>query len=462
MRKIYNFIISAMILSLITMGFQCGSADFTGAKLHIQQKNYDKAIELLVKETTNNPKNEEAWYLLGRLRAEKGDIDGMNEAFERALAISNTHQNEIYLTRLSFWGQYLNIGFSYLKKASKDSIEYYRLAIDNITKAVKAKPDTGLTYDYLAMAYYEKGEIDSAIYAYTKGWEVSGDLEMYKQVGKIYYNKGVEKETVFEKENSEQIKAFKALKEVKAGAYKSDILRSLGEPDATRKDKKNKKIEELIYAGYNLTITVEGEKVIKTVFSKPYVPKIDSTKYYEALVEYSKAIEVFETVKNKNPHDNENLTLLLQVYVKANRIKEATVAFQDAVKNDPANKTNRYILGVLYRSLGDYTNALVEYKEALRLDPEFTDAAYEIGATLYNWGVDILKKAQEKGEDSQEYKEKFKEALPYLESVVAKRPEDWRIWQTLGTIYARLGDTEKAMKALDKVEELQKKREIAQ
>lgn len=456
MKNLYTVAFGALLIAFITFGFQCGSADFTGAKLHIQQKNYDKAIELLVKETTNNPKNEEAWYLLGRLRAEKGDIDGMNEAFEKALAISNAHQNDIYLTRLSFWGQYLNVGFSYLKRASKDSTEYYRLAIDNITKAVKAKPDTGLTYDYLAMAYYESGDIDSAIYAYTKGWEVSGDLEMYKQVGKIYYNKGIEKETAFEKENGEEIKKMKALRDVKVGAYKSDILRSLGDPDATRKDKKNKRMEDLIYAGYNLTVTIENEKVTKTVFSKPFVPKIDSSKYYEAMKEYNKAIEVFEVIKGKNPQDNENLTLLLQAYVKANRIKEATEAFQDAVKNEPENKTNRYILGVLYRSLGEFTKAIQEYKEALRIDPEFTDASYEIGATLYNWGVDMLKKSQEKGEDNQEYKEKFKEALPYLEKVVSKRSDDWRIWQTLGTIYARLGDTEKAMKALDKVEELQK------
>lgn len=446
----------AFFAALTTVGFQCGSADFTGAKLHIQQKNYDKAIELLEKETTHNPKNEEAWYLLGRLRADKGNIDGMNAAFDSALSISPAHANEIYLTRLSMWGQYLNTGASYLKRASADSAEYYRLAIDNIEKAVKAKPDTGLTYDYLAMAYYGKGEIDSAVMAYRKGWEVSKDLEMYKQVGKILLNKGIDKESIFEKENAEQLKAVKALKEVKVGAYKSDILRALGEPSAVRLDKKNKKKEELLYPAYNLTIAVEGEKVTKVNFSKPYQPAIDSTKYFEAVAEYNQAIDVFETIKSQNPQDNENLTLLLQAYVRANRIKEATNAFELAVKNDPQNKNNRYILGVLYRSLGEFTKAIAEYKEALALDPNFTDAAYEIGATYYNWGVDMLKKAQEKGEDSQEYKQKFQDALPYLEQVVAVKKDDWKIWQTLGTIYARLGQTEKAMKALDEVEKLQK------
>jgi len=454
-RTIYSMMVVALIAAVATVGFQCGSADFTGAKLHIQQKNYDKAIELLEKETANNPKNEEAWYLLGRLRADKGDIDGMNVAFENALKISNAHKNDIELTRLSVWGQYLNSGASYLKRASADSVEFYRLAIENITKSVKAKPDTALTYDYLAMAYYGMGNEDSAIIAYTKGWEISKDPEMYKQVGKILMNKGIEKESQFEKENSEGLKALRNLKEVKPGVYKSDVLRSLGDPDATRIDKKNKKKEELVYAAYNLTISVESEKVTKITFSKPYEPKIDSTKYFEALAEYNKAIEVFETIKNQHPEDNENLTLLLQTYVRANRIKEATTAFQQAVENDPMNKTNHYILGVLYRSLGDYTNALAEYKEALRLDPSFTDAAYEIGATLYNWGVDILKKQQENGNDSQEYKEKFQEALPYLEQVVSVKKDDWRIWQTLGTIYARLGQTDKAMEALDHVEKIQ-------
>ncbi len=456
MKQKYIFGVVVCILgSVVFLGFQCGSADFTGAKLHIQQKNYDKAIELLEKETTNNPKNEEAWYLLGRLRAEKGDFDGMNIAFDSALAISNAHSNEINMTRLSFWGQHLNEGYNYLRRASEDSTEFYRLAIDEIQKAVKAKPDTGITYDYLAMAYYGKGEVDSAIIAYTKGWQVSKDVEMYKQVGKLLLNKGIEKENQFEKENAPAIKTAKSLKEIAVGSYKTDVISALGEPDVTKPDRRNRKKEELVYNAYNLTLVIENERVTKKTFSKPFEPKVDSTLYRQALKEYNKAIEVLGEIKSYKPQDNENLTLLLQAYVRANRIKEATLAFEQAVENEPNNKINRYILGVLYRSLNDYDRAIAEYKEALKLDPAFTDAAYEIGATYYNWGVEMLRKAQEKNSDSQEYKKMFEQAVPFLEQVLQERKNDWRIWQTLGTIYARLGQTEKAMNALDQVEKLQ-------
>ena len=88
----------------------------------------------------------------------------------------------------------------------------------------------------------------------------------------------------------------------------------------------------------------------------------------------------------------------------------------------------------------------------------------------------MKKAAQEKGDESNEFKSKFKEALPWIEKVVelktakgqdaaSKSGKDWhaeltsedaRIWDTVGTIYALLGQTEKAMKALDDADQIRK------
>ncbi len=46
------FVLAFLMLSLVLVGYQCGSTEITSAKLYIQQKNYDKAVEVLQKEIT--------------------------------------------------------------------------------------------------------------------------------------------------------------------------------------------------------------------------------------------------------------------------------------------------------------------------------------------------------------------------------------------------------------------------
>jgi tetratricopeptide (TPR) repeat protein len=126
------------------------------------------------------------------------------------------------------------------------------------------------------------------------------------------------------------------------------------------------------------------------------------------------------------------------------------------VENDPGNKMNHYILGLLHRTIDDYENAIVEFDAAVKIDPNFSDALYDIGATYYNWGVKLKKEAQEKGDESIEFKKKFQAALPWMEKVTELKKDDAKIWETMGTIYAVLGQNDKAIKALDEADKIRK------
>ena len=68
------FVLAFLMLSMVFVGYQCGSTEITSAKLYIQQKNYDKAIEVLQKEITKNPKSDEGYYLLGYVQGEQEKI----------------------------------------------------------------------------------------------------------------------------------------------------------------------------------------------------------------------------------------------------------------------------------------------------------------------------------------------------------------------------------------------------
>jgi len=131
--------------------------------------------------------------------------------------------------------------------------------------------------------------------------------------------------------------------------------------------------------------------------------------------------------------------------------------FEKVVAGDTTNaKTNRFILGVLYRTIGRYDDAIAQFKEATKMDPNDCEIMFDIAATYYNWGVDMIKTSDEKNEQSDAYKAKFQAALPYMEKVAECKKEDANIWETMGTIYARLGQQDKAMKAFDQADKIRK------
>ena len=445
------------LLFLSVQGFQCGSPEFTGAKVQIQQKNYKEAIRLLEIEVKKNPDNDEAWYLLGALRADEGDYAGMNTAFDEALKLSNKHEADIHNERYRQWGRHLNAGVDYLNRASADSTQYYDRAIEQFDTASTIWPDTSLTFRYLGYAYNNKGDFDKALQAFLKAWDAGKDYESLMRACRIYVDRGTKLKDAFKSDNAEALSIQKSLADIRKGSYKADVTKALGAPDNIKKGPRGSKKEDWIYRNYNLTVAFDNDKVVRKSFSQPYVPKIDSTKYYLAVKEFDKAITELQKIRRGDPEDSDALNLMLNAYVAADRIKEAATVFKEAVERHPENKTNHYIYGVLLRTIGDFQAAIDQFKEAYDLDPSYTDALFDLGATYYNWGVDLLHEAQDKGEVTDEHKEKFKEALPYMERVSEEKPDDPMVWETLGTIYAQLGEPgmkEKAIEAFDKADAL--------
>lgn len=447
-----------VVASLLFQGYQCASPEFTGAKVHIQQKHYKEAIRLLEIEVQKNPQNEEAWWFLGGLQADEGNYEGMNEAFNAALKISNKHAVDIKAIRYNHWGHNLNAGVSYLEKASSDSVEYFEKSITAFTKAINAWPDTAMTYKYLGYAYNNKGDLENAVTAFKKSWEMGKDLESLKRVGRIYIVRGEEHKSKFESANLEKTRLLKKLDDVKKSTSKSEITSLIGAPDKINKGPKNTKKEEWLYNNNNfkLTIQIDADKVVNKTFTLAYTPNIDSTEYYLAQKEYISAIEALEAVREADSKDSEALTALLKAYIEANRIQPAIKEFEKAVASDPKSKNNHYILGVLYRQVGDFDKAIAQFKEATNIDPNDGDVLFDLAATYYNWGVDIIKAAEAKNEQTTAFKDKFEAALPLMEKVSGIKKDDPTVWETLGTIQARLGQQDKAMKSFNQADKIRK------
>jgi len=62
--------------------------------------------------------------------------------------------------------------------------------------------------------------------------------------------------------------------------------------------------------------------------------------------------------------------------------------------------------------------------------------------------------AEEQGIISEDYKQKYELAMPYLKKVVELDPTNAQMWEILGKVYSVLGMQDEASNAFDKADQL--------
>jgi tetratricopeptide (TPR) repeat protein len=191
------FPVLVFFIALLFSGFQCSSTELTSAKLYIQQKNYDKAIDALQKEVQKNPKSDEGYYLLGIVLGEKERYTEMVDAYNKSLAISNKFSENIATSKKYFWANLFNRGVGYYqrgaKTADKDSVKLlYDKSIEAFNSAIEIEPDSADTYKNLAFVHMSAQDYDKAISPLEKLIEKKDALDGYRFLSEILYVKGVE------------------------------------------------------------------------------------------------------------------------------------------------------------------------------------------------------------------------------------------------------------------------------
>jgi tetratricopeptide (TPR) repeat protein len=226
------FVIAFLMLSLIFVGYQCGSTEITSAKLYMQQKNWDKAIEVLQKEVTKNPQSVEGYYLLGEVYREQGDMDKMLQNFNTSLSYGNNFEKDIKEKKYVAWAAAINKGSALFSRATKtvdpDSIT---ILLDKSIIELKAstviEPDSALGYQYLSYAYLTKGDLVSAVDPLNKLIKIEKSLDGYKFLGEIYSTNGanLKAEGKTEESKAEYNKSIQVLEEgLKVHTNNSELL----------------------------------------------------------------------------------------------------------------------------------------------------------------------------------------------------------------------------------------------
>lgn len=333
MKKALIFL-SILGMALGITAFQCASAELTGAKLYINQKQYEKAKESLQKEIAKNPNSDEGWYLLGYIYGEEGNIPEMLNAFDKSLSISDKFKSQIEESKKYYWATSFNKGVNLFNKASnataQDSMQmFFEKAAEQFNNSILCEPDSSVGYINLVYTYLNMNKLDDAIEPLEKLTAMGSSAEAFSMLGQIYTEKGNTLLDSYNETKNEQdsVKAYEYFDKVIAVLEKGRDLF----PDDN----------EILLRLSNAYISANKLDVALEAFKKG-VEKDPDNKFYQY-----------------------NLGVLL---LNANDFEGAEKHFKKAIELDPAYTNAIYNLAVTYIRWGAQIREEMEQNEDVEID----------------------------------------------------------------------------------------------
>ena len=181
--------------------------------------------------------------------------------------------------------------------------------------------------------------------------------------------------------------------------------------------------------------------------------------------EDQKAISAMEDAKKENPGDAGLLQAEADMYYRMGDMKKYRSLMEQVVEKSPEDPTVYYNLGVSTAELGEKDKAVEYYNKALELDPTMTNARINIAYVILSKEAPIVEKMNGLGmskEDTKKYdalaqerKEIYQEALPHLQKVLEKDPQNIEVARTMMNIYYQTEQPEKAEEMKQKIAQLE-------
>ncbi|MDT0690585.1 tetratricopeptide repeat protein [Salegentibacter sp. F188] len=168
---------------------------------------------------------------------------------------------------------------------------------------------------------------------------------------------------------------------------------------------------------------------------------------------FDEAIEAMDDAKRENPNDIELMQAEANMYYSMGEKEKYNEIMEEVIEIAPDNASLYYNLGVNSADLGNKEKAMSYYEKAIELDPDMTEARMNIVALVLSKERDIIEEMNNLGtsqEDNNRYDELqeerndvYKEAVPYLETLIEKDPTNLDAIRTAKNIHGQLGNEEK-------------------
>ncbi|NTW48268.1 MAG: tetratricopeptide repeat protein [Chlorobiales bacterium] len=194
MNRFSHIVIAVLVAGFFAVAVQGCGGGVTGAKLYIQQKNYPAAAQALEQEIAQNPNNDEAHYLLGKVYYDQKEFLKSKVNLKKSLELNpaSPYKAEIDGMIFTMWGMAYNDGAAYYNRLVKAKDERTRLAYADsaarkFEQGITLREDTATTYNLLASVYSVQKKQAQAIGALERAVQIgAADAQSYENLANLY------------------------------------------------------------------------------------------------------------------------------------------------------------------------------------------------------------------------------------------------------------------------------------
>jgi len=326
--KKYLTVTLSLLLALIVV--RCSSQEYTSAKLYIQQLEWEKAEEFLIKALAVEPDNPEIPYQLGYhiYGLQKKDWKMMNESFDKALSIDpnkkilgqpKTVKEFVVMARAQFWAEVYNKGVAqfnnYRNSNTENKDTELQKSINTFITSSEIKPDEAQSYLMLSTCLFIAGDQEGSEDYIIKAVKLSpDDANINLTAGQIFMQK---------QEFEEALPYIKKAVELDPSNTKS--IRNLA---------------QIYYDTGNMEKSIE---TYEDAINKETDRKVKADLYFNLGILYNR-VDNFEEAEfnfmnalDENPEDVEAIMGMAQVFENAEKWRKAEKFYRELISIDPDN-----------------------------------------------------------------------------------------------------------------------------
>ncbi len=428
------------------------------SRLYIQQKDNQNALQIVEALLKEDPNEVETLTLYGRLMQTMKKMDDAKSAYEKVISIDPNQENI-----------YLILGRIYMdEKDFENAFSVYQ-------RLVKQFPHSYIGHFFLGKIYIERKDYTAAEQAFKRTLELQPDLEEPRsELIEIYKSRGLNQKVVemyqeilLDHPDDVGARLEFGYFQHKLGHFEDAeaILMPLGsesvdDPKIIQKVIQlylnPKKYEEsLVILNYmlsgapessdlNYLVGVTYSGLEKDNQALPYFQKVkDGSRFYQNAVVHiaflyqeqgqtHQAIQFLTDARKNLPESPDILLYLGSFYEEIEEFEKAIKVLKEGIDLDPNHARLYFRLGVVYDKWGKKDNSIATMKKVIELDPKNANALNYLGYTYADLGKNL-----------DEAERLIKEAITY-------KPDDGYITDSLGWVYYKKGEYEKALELLIK------------
>ncbi|MCU0590324.1 MAG: tetratricopeptide repeat protein [Desulfobacterales bacterium] len=432
------------------------------AAIFLQNKEENKALEVLDELLTKHPEDIKGLILYGGIQQLRKQNDAAIRAYEKVIAIDPS-QEKIYSL----------LGGLYLESNQLDAAQRV------LEKLVERFPKSYAGHFLLGRVYLGKAKPGLAENAFRRSAEADPEsLDPLFELLKLAREQGRREDVLrlnheILNRDPENSRAFLdlALYYRQAGmkSESEEILKRLGERSRSEFEVllqviqvyvDAKRFEEALYLVNGMLKAapdsadlhhLKGYSLFGLKKNAEALPEFrqvtaESRFFQDAVVHIAfilqeqgkvqEAIEQLQEMAQKNPENVEYKYYLASIFEESGRYDEAENHLKQALAKDPENSRYLFRLGVVYDKQKKKESSIEAMRRVITLDPKNASALNYLGYTYADLGQNL-----------DEAEQLILEALKY-------KPDDGFITDSLGWVYYKKGDYQKALRYLKKASEM--------